>query len=130
MTRGERTLQLALLGAFTALFCIKIWVPIRDSDFVTLPAAIRYALLFGAPQLLWVVVVAVTTNARHFDRALVVLGFIVAIYALAGFFPGMKPANLGGYAHFEVPLALIAELVVALLFLFVGRGRSRTSSGT
>ena len=109
--------QIGLLGVLALLVALKGWAAFRDSKFppTAFEDAFYFACFFGLPQLVWLVVVAMAKDTRKFG----VTGALIAWFVLLALYAGYIPSPIQqDQHHFEVPIALLAELVgVALAFV-------------
>jgi hypothetical protein len=90
--------------------------------------ALAFAAMFGSPQLTW----ALACRKAQFSgsQALIASFAVVAFIGtsvLFGTFPGVGRPRWGGEGHFEVPIALAVEWLIAgvLLLAFRISGRVR-----
>ncbi len=106
-------LNVVLMLAFVCLAGFK-FLAITSGGGSLVPALV-FLLMFGAPQLPWVLVCSKPQPSRFRTQvtlfvALVFLGTSV----LFGYFPGVTRPAWGGEGHFEVPAALLVEGVVSV----------------
>lgn len=88
--------------------------------------ALLFAAVFGSPQLAW----ALTCHKAQFSgkqasfALLAVIAFLCTS-VIFGTFPGVERPGWGGEGHFEVPVALAVEWLIAgglLLAFRIDRG--------
>lgn len=120
MTRRERAWQMALVAGMLALFAIKVWLPTRGASQVGYGEGFANALIFGLPQLVWLVAVATAKNAARFVNALAAVAIFSAIYAVAEFLPGMGYGAAGGVSEFRLQFAFMVEVAFSILLFTIG----------
>lgn len=84
--------------------------------------ALVFAAMFGSPQLTWALV---CRSAQFCDRQALIASFAVAAFVgtsvIFGSFPGVGRPGWGGEGHFEVPIALAVEWLIAGVLLLAFR---------
>lgn len=105
---------------FGTLVLFKALLAYRESQFTydlaSLSAGVLCGAFFGSPQLFWLNKTRSLEKSSQLFVALAMSLSFCAAYAYFGFFPWQSPQNWGAPAHFEVPIALIAEWLIASLF--------------
>lgn len=102
---------------FLALCLFKAVGPIQESShhwYEAAPMAFLFAAMFGSPQLAW----AVTCHNAQLSGKQVFVALLTAVAFLCtslifGTLPGVGRPNWGGEGHFEVPVALAVEWLIA-----------------
>jgi len=120
MTRRDRAWQLALVAGLLALFAVKVWLPTRGASEVGYVEGFANAMIFGLPQLVWLAAVAAAKNAARFVNALAAVAVFSAIYAVAGFLPGMEYRASGGVSEFQLQFAFMVEVAFSILLFTIG----------
>jgi len=105
---------------FCALVLFKILLAYSENpfsfDLMSSFAGLQYGALFGSPQLFWLYKVRSLEKPSQLVVVLAAALSFCGAYAYFGFFPGQTSVNWGAPAHFEVPVALLAEWLIASLF--------------
>lgn len=118
-------MNLRLMLAFACLAGFK-FLAVFSGEGSLVPALV-FLLMFGAPQLPWVVVCSAPRPSRFRMRVtLLVACVFLCTSVLFGYFPGVAPPAWGGEGHFEMPAALLVEgavSLVGLVALLVSKGR-------
>jgi len=113
---------------FGSLAAAKALLVLQENGFTEYKSALVYMAIFGSPQILWLLLTIRDTEKKQTVTAIVALVLFTVSAWYFGFIPGTKSPNLGG-AHFEVPIALLAEWVIAgLFFVPFWYFRSRSNS--
>ena len=115
---------LVLALSFLCVASFKFFAAMSENAFV--PAALMFAAMFGAPQLIWLWFLRKgpinddQTRVAHFTLAAFVFSSI-----LFGYFPGESRPTWGGEGHFEVPAAFLLEGLITIIgvVVFVARGK-------
>lgn len=113
------SMRKVLIAAFGCLVVLKFYSAIPgslSSGMDKILPALMYAALFGSPQLFWLAKCTkpLSGSSQAKVAALLVIAFtLLSVYF--GSFPGTRPPSWAGEAHFEVPAALLAEWLVALV---------------
>jgi len=121
-----RRWQIGLLGALALLVALKGWAAFRESKFppTAFEDAFYFAVFFGIPQLIWFVVVAMAKDTRKFGVTGVLIAWFVVLYLFAGYIH--VPGHVYDYHRFEVPIALLGEIVgLVVAFLAIPGGESQ-----
>lgn len=93
-----------------------------------IPMALVFAAMFGSPQLTWALA---CRRAKFNGRQTLIASFAVVAFVgtslFFGTFPGVERPQWGGDGHFEVPMALVAEWLIAgvLLLAFRAGGHAK-----
>lgn len=114
MKKWVRYFPYLSLFLFLTLVYFKYRVALTETLTTTNEKAIVTAIFTGFPQIILAIAIlirGVRTNMNVVFCALVAYSFI---YGVAGYFPGMKPAQMGE-AHFETPILLLLEMAIAVL---------------
>ncbi len=114
---------------FTVLCLFKAVGVIQESLhpwYEQLPMALFFAAMFGSPQLKW----ALVCRREQFNgsQALIAAFAVVSFVGTSvffGSFPGLGRPRWGGQEHFEVPIALAVEWLIAGVLLFAFRNSKR-----
>jgi len=118
-------MNLLLMLAFACLAGFK-FLPVFSEGGSLVPAIV-FLLMFGAPQLPWVLVCSAPRPSRFRMRVTLLIACVfLCTSVLFGYFPGVAPPAWGGEGRFEVPVALLVEGAVSLagliaLLVFQGR---------
>ena len=114
---------------FGLLAAGKAFLVLQENQFTEYKSALVYMAIFGSPQIYWLLLtIRATTNKQATIAAVALLIFTLSAWYF-GFIPGTPSPAWGGEGHFEVPIALLAEwLVAGLLFVPFWLFRSRVSS--
>lgn len=113
-------MRITAVAVLAALIACKFYVALAEEpgfSVAKLPVAAIYAILFGSPQLLWLLKARrVLSPGQAIVAVAVTITFILtAIYF--GSVPGSRPPSWGGEGHFEVPAAFVVEWVIGLVGL-------------
>ena len=121
MSAARRLLYLV----FGTLLLFKMLLAFRGGKFepATILVALEYAVIFGSPQIYWLHKVRSLESRPQSVIAVVTALLFLGAYAYFGFLPGQASPRWGSSAHFEVPIALVAEWIIAGL-LGVAYGQS------
>jgi hypothetical protein len=115
----KRYITLATLVILIGFKFFAIIIESNSPSLANVVPALMYACFFGSPQLFWLSkgMSPDVTAKQQWVIAEVALVFVV-LSVYFGSFPGSTPPSWsGGQAHFEVPVALVGEWIVALLAL-------------
>lgn len=114
---------------FTVLCLFKAVGVIQESLYPwyeQMPMALTYAAMFGSPQLKWAFVCRSEqfSSTQVLVTAFAVVSFVVTS-VFFGSFPGVERPRWGGEGHFEVPIALGVEWLIAGVLLLAFRNSRR-----
>ena len=113
------------VSLFSVLFLFKGVGVIQESRvswYEAMLPAIMFAVMFGSPQLAWALASrkALFSGSKVLIALLAVVAFVItAVYF--GTFPGAGRPSWGGQEHWEVPIALAVEWLIAGVLLLAFR---------
>ena len=114
---------------FGLLAAGKAFLVLQENQFTEYNSALVYMAIFGSPQIYWLLLTIRATTKNQIIIATVVFLIFTFSAWYFGFIPGTASPAWGGEGHFEVPIALLAEwLVAGLFFVPFWFFRSRASS--
>ena len=119
--------RLILALAFLCVASFKFFAAMSDNAFV--PAAIMFVGMFGAPQLVWLWFLHKRTinNGQIRAATFTLLAFLFSS-VFFGYFPGVSRPTWGREGHFEVPAALLFEVLVTIVGLLIFASREEKPS--
>ena len=110
----------------------KAFLVLQENQFAEYRSALVYMAIFGSPQIFWLLLtIRAATKKQALIATVVILLFTFSAWYF-GFIPGTASPAWGGEGHFEVPIALVAEWLIAGLFfvpflLFRAKGSSNAA---
>lgn len=128
MYRGIPVLPLL----FALLAAGKAFLVLQENQFTEYGSALVYMAIFGSPQIYWLLLTIKATTQKQAVIATVVLLLFTFSAWYFGLIPGTASPAWGGEGHFEVPIALLVEWLIAGLFFvpflfFRARGSSNAA---
>ena len=94
----------------------------RYSWYEAMLPAIAFAAMFGSPQLAWALACrrALFSGSQVLIASFAVVAFVITS-VFFGTFPGVERPSWGGQEHWEVPIALAVEWLIAGVLLLAFR---------